>query len=770
MKWGNPRAWLELAYDAAGDDVQHAAAFWPSRRGPLEAQVLEDLQALLQARRVLEPVARTPDLLVQLGHLCADLARVHRFLGDNAQAIRDFEAASRAMVAAGDRALDQARVLTPLAGLLRETRRPEEARAVALNAVELCRDRELDDRGRQILGTALFAAASLVDDIEQAVRLYDEAIDLAEATGDRVERASVLAEKAARLQAAGDDARAAPIWARADEAFEALNRDGVREALRAQGMANLNRALLAESYPEMLRHGMAAANVYRPLVVERGLEVLSGELGESLWFVGVGMEHGGDVHGAIDAYTSAREYLERAVTSGGRADLSHRLARASDHAATLVRDFGDPRQAVALARAACDAWERLVHLDGTKAWGTALAQARGKLASCLGDADEPHAGLAEVEAELRLLETAAPDLPPAVVRQETAQAYSARGVLLRQIGDFQGAAEAYRAGLEVLAGNAAADDILTEAMLLMNLGNAIAAGGDLSAAIAPSQAAIDKLEALLATADAGVGEALEAKLLDAEHNLYMKLAVLGDYELAGPLGDAASERYRKLIARGRHDLQDKFAMLLAQHAATLERVFEFGRSVSTGHEAVAGLQRSNLLDPAQRDAMCSILSRRIRRIETLGHREPEDLVGWLPVCRQNLDELRDWIADEPPLEVSSMLEDMTDGLVLVIQRYPIRDAFELCAEAAAGAGLVACSAGRTGAAERAFELAIDGCRTLTDGFPEIRATPTTHRVAEADPHHAARLATTLCAAGRSPEDLQRSPWLLTMALELAELR
>jgi len=775
MRWLNPRTWLTIACEAAGVDPEVTVRHWPGRTGTLHARLLEELDALIEARRIFEPVVGDePALLVSLGHLTADIGRVRSFLRDRERAIQDLEAAGRVLAAAGEAGrVDRARVLTPLAGMLREVERVEDARAVATTAVELCRGMALADDGRATLAAALTAAAQLAADAGSAVDLYDEAIELFARVGDEVRRVDALMEKTVRLQAAGERERSARDWAQVDAAIEALLERGTADVLPVKAIGLLNRAVLATSDAERLPYAQAAVEVFTPLVTERRLFRHAGELGRGHFMSGQAQEHAGDVQAAIASYGRAREFLEQAVIQEGRPELAERLAEACDHESTLVRDHGDRRDAVALARRACEMWERLVAQEGIGRWGLHLAVARVKLASCLGDVDDPQAGLLEIDAVVRALEADPDTVSVPRARQELAAAHSQRGVLLRQMREFDAAVASYRDGLRVVKG----EDRHVEARLLGNLGNALADAGAYTAALDASRQALAVWESLAAAEGADVPGGLRASLAEARHDLVKKLSLAGEYSQALEAADAAIPPYLELIAKGRRDLDAKLASLLGLRSMMLERMFDLHGAITALREACdrfAGMARA---DPQQHGEALRASSLRLDLLERLATVARKDVPGWVDGARHEMRHIRRTLGGESGPKPSILLfEDLVGHLVFILQREPDGGVLAACAEAAAGAGLLAAQAARRAAARRDFKIAMDCCRMLVEypdhltqlDHPLLVAAALT--LAKGDDAAADALAAALDGRRQDPERLRRVPWTLVLSSDLTELR
>jgi serine/threonine protein kinase len=403
--WGGynePRAWLELAYETAGLQRRDAIAFWPKGAFMRKARALEDLRALTEAVRVLEPVAGTDDLRLQLGMLRVDQGRVRETLEDRCVAIEDY-AAARSLFASVPEwgASLEVGALTHIATLLRREGRIDAAREASGAAVATARG--LDPAEPATLATALLTQGLTIPIDEGRIAFLEEAGTLAEVAGDEELMARVAVSRAQVLDAL--EAPEAPgAWSRADELLAEVPDRGRPNVTALRGRALVGRARLAADMQERLRYADAAIGVLKPIQEEPGISGVEGDLGEALFLAGEAEEHLGRPQAALPRYAGSARHFECAVERDGRADLADEYALSTDHQATLMRVLGDPAGAVRVGRSAVALWERLTALEGRTAWGKRLADARMKLAGHLDVNGDREEAAAQIDEAIRLLE------------------------------------------------------------------------------------------------------------------------------------------------------------------------------------------------------------------------------------------------------------------------------------------------------------------------------------------------------------------------------
>jgi serine/threonine protein kinase len=392
----DPRAWLQLAYEAAGLDPLATAEFWPVRVGTRQGRALENLRALTVARRHLEAVPRSGWLAVQYGLLLTDIAQVRCELHDLAGALHDFEGACAAVrVELGDEARSlEGRVLTEIAVLHRRAGRTRESLAASGQAVTVLRRvAEADPAG---LAVALMTDAD-TDHAGDRIQLYAEAATAAERDGCGELLARIAVHHAAAL-ADTDSSEATAAWTQADDLL--AQHAGGSELVPLKALATIIRSRLAAAMPDRLRHAEAAIGLLVPLGDDADVAAMA----EAMFLAGEAEEHLDRPQAAMDRFDGSARVLEAAVERDGRADLADAYARSLDHHATLARSLGDARRGLELGQRAVQLWKRLAAIDGAGPWDLRLADARIKLAVHLQANGHPDAAEREIAAAMRLLE------------------------------------------------------------------------------------------------------------------------------------------------------------------------------------------------------------------------------------------------------------------------------------------------------------------------------------------------------------------------------
>ena len=703
--WGDPRMWLGIAYEAAGFSALDAAPFLPSNTGTLKSQALEDLRALAEAERVLDPVAisRGSEMLRQLGRLRADLGRVRAFLGDSLGAIKDYSAASEAFASldADDARIDHAVTLTRLAVVLRQHDRATGSLAATERAIELCRSLKLEDDGLTALAGALLAHANTLSPSTLSINYFDEAIRTAEFAHDQRGRVAALAGKAGVLRSAGRHKEAEEAWQDTERTLEELIDGGRTDLLPLKAVTLLNRAGVAATLDEQLNYAEAAIAVYRPLVEEHGLYTLSDELASAWFRAGQGYEDAGRVETAVEAYGKARELLERVVVQDGRSELVDRLATYYGHESTLVRDLGTPEDAVALAKRAVEMWTRLRSVERESSWAAELAIARVTLASSLETAGDFESAMAQADAAINELRPIVESGGAATARRGLVQACVERGILSRRAGDLGSALKSYGEALDLARMGTDVHDRREEARILQSVSNVMGDGGRLQDGLAAIEAAIAISEEL---EDGRVRS--KADLADLHHNRANKLFFIGSYEMAREASEKTMELYRQLLASGRRDVIDELARIQLAYTVTLERLFDLDSALASARTARELYERVERLAPEQLEAVRREIERRIAVLEDLRTSGPEDVPRWAADATSQVETAVAVSQAGDTHSATTMLEEALFPIIVLLERIPDEDLCELCADTALKLGLVSSHAGRTGIAEQAYSTSM----------------------------------------------------------------
>jgi serine/threonine protein kinase/tetratricopeptide (TPR) repeat protein len=703
-RWTDPRAWLQLAYETAGLEPRDAVAFWPKRVGSRKARGLEDLRALMEARRVLEPAAATEEQRLQLGMLRGDIGQVRESLDDRAAAIDEYRAARAIFASVPDQGASlEAQVLTRLAIALRSDGDIEAALDTSREAVRIARGLEAPDPGT--LAAALLTYGNTTRDNDDRLTALDEAATLAEEAGADELRARIAVGYAGALAAVGSP-DAADAWTRADGLLESLMELGRPEITALKGRALLGRAALAKDLHERRDQAIAAAEQLERVVAAPGVTGVAGDLGEALFYAGMAEEHLGRPQEALARYAASAAHLEHAVEADGRDDLADEYAQSSDHQATLMRMLSDPAGAVEVGRRAVELWVRLTAREGPAAWALRLADARTKLAAHLdvnGDIEE---ATAQVEEALRLLEGAEDSAERDRLR---ASAHMERATHHRKAGRLQQAAEDYDEALRVLENADEGEELRFRARVLLNLSNTLEDAGHYQEALAAVRAAIDDLGTL------GPDVPLAADdLAGAYKNAANKLHKLGDYESARQCAVLALERFTELAARGRSDVAEDLATLQAVYALTLERLFDVPGAIAATEAAIEAFRNAQNLDPQVREASFEMLDMRLDALHRLERTGPDDVLAWVPDIRMKLDTGGMLMREGAPDKAILFFADALTTTVSLLDRAPDDALVELLAESGLSLTIAAYHDGRPLLVWRGGRYGIDARRAYVE--------------------------------------------------------
>ena len=686
--WDDPRLWLQMAYEAAGEDAAQAVAHWPSGVGTTKARLLEDVRALGQAERVLVRAGaeHADGLAYDLARLRGQIARVRRRLGDADGAIQDYEAASRLLeLMPGDEPkILLASVYTDHAILLRGEGRRDEALARCDEAIKLCREVDAHELARLPLGNALLAKANTMADDPQRIVVYDEALVLYREEGDAIPTLRALAAKASAIAAYGREQEAAPLWAEVDSGLEQLPDADRSYLVEFKATILLNRALEAPSLPASLEFAEAAVEIFSDLVRERGRYELAGELGTVAFKAGQAYEHTGRPQEAVQAYGNARDALEQAVVRDGRFDLADELALAFDHEATLIRMLGDPATAVRIGQHAVEMWRRLAEAEDDAAWLRNLGTAHQKLAASLDEAGDGEAALAELDEALRLLQSSG---DPSSDEEKTrlAGVHHTRGVALRRVGEPSAAIEAYLTALSLLEENEELQALDQRALSLRSLSNALEDVGE------PEQA-LDAIDSALQLLDRAAEQGAQngSDLAEAHHNRVNKLMALGDYEGASGEAAATLELYHGLVNQaGRSDLLSEMARLQGAYAFLLERLLDFDEAITALRAASELFESVMSSEPNQLADVLKGLDARRTRLEELRASRPDDVPIWLERAREDIETGSQLSRRGLPDQACMFLEDAVGWMLWLLPRHPSDELYELCGRGGTTLGVVA---------------------------------------------------------------------------------
>ncbi|GHE08346.1 serine/threonine-protein kinase [Streptomyces alanosinicus] len=753
--WHDPRGLLHYAYRTAGLDERDAVAFWPPDAGGPRAQLLGDLGALRETRRVLDGLPGQQRDTAETGFARArcvsETGRVLEALGDMDGALAQYRTAAGLC---DDHVHLLCAVLGSLCRLQRRTGDLPAALDSAERAVALAQDLPDGPQERNILAHALLLEANVLGDMshadsgpsratvaERAVRLYEASAEEFARSDDPLDVVPTLMNLAAVEYRRGNEQRAADLWHRAHTALDVrLERaPGDRHARETRATLFLQRAQSGAP-----GHAADAVAALTPLVRDEGVHQLAGRLGEALILRGRDEERTGRVRAARDSYAEAVHHLEQAVLRGGAAADADHLARAMDNLANLIGVLEDPERGLAHGRTSLDLWRRLVAADGLAAWGSRFLHALSKLAQIALDADateEAERSLTEALGILAAPEYAgsapAPDLEAALVHRS-------RAVWLRRTSRPEEALDACRRALDALrapgdgAGGTGDHETgpgpgTTDVYVLI-LETVSAVYGDLGAYERALAAQEESYDALARSAGRPAPSALLAQAAQRVANARLQ------YGLAAGAAEAARtaiDQYTALIAEGRDDLameasrvtgvlataltalgdiegaEHALARMLSQHAALAADDPALGRAVRHARRwlpdsAEASHNRGGELHAFLREA----LGGRHQELQQLLAVTPAGLRGQLAAYERDMRSAGDIGAQGERRQASVLLEQLVGKLRWLTARHPGAGAEQLYGEAALRLGTFAMMCGRDAAALSGLAQGIEAYRTL----------------------------------------------------------
>jgi serine/threonine protein kinase len=708
--WSDPRAELFRAYETAGLDPSAAAPFFPSGRGSRKAQAYEDLRALSEARRVLDgvPGAATPDLRWRRARLAAETGRVQLSIGNTAGGIADLRAGVDLLAGADDEDTLGLliSVLDALANALRGNGETAEALTLHDRALDLAEGLPRDEAGLRTLGNALLSKANTLTSHQaraDALPLYDRAVDCFERAGETVGLAKALAAKATQLKAMDRAVDMEAMFELADEYLRNASTPIREDLLGARAQLSLNRAILAETSAEQLRHAGAAAEQLTTLVRDRGWHELAGDLGRARLETGRAHEMLGQPRPALAAYREARSTFTDAVVRDGRSDLAEHLAEAYDHESTLVGLLEGPAAAVVVSTRAVELWQRLAALDGPASLAIGLAKALQKLGTALMDTGDPESARLRFEEALRQIPGSMLDAPGA--RLTLAHTHRAYGVLLRTSGNPGAACRRYEEALAVLGEPRHHDRLAARSLILESLAGALGDAGRYGDAIRAQRASLTDLELL-----ARQGRQT-AQLAGSYQRLSNALLQTGDLEAAKNAAATALAKFETLIAAGRDDLVEEAARQRASYGAILHRLADID-----GAAAALAAARDTYVTLGGTDArfanVARVLGSQVDALRELIALGPGDVDAWLGRQRSALEQAGQLSRGGDTRHASLQLEEIIGSLIWVKRHHPTVEGFVLTAQAGTYLGITAMHAGRDAAARHGFVTAIDNYRPL----------------------------------------------------------
>ncbi|MFE6709786.1 protein kinase [Streptomyces sp. NPDC057695] len=407
--WKGGRTLLLQASTLIARPYEHTLAFWPSGVGTMRSWLLQELNALNEAHRMLveAPGDPTPERSDLAREALLSAAAVLVRLGDGPAATEKFRACVTATGDEPSTALVEA--LSMLANHLRRQGRWKESSEVAERAYDTARqlpDVEDSRETATAVVTALVSAAHHGEDPRRQLDLLRKAYEIARAARLPGAEVVTLTNQGMLLDALGHREAAAELFRRVEERLsDPRPIPGFDIATRAQTWS-----ALAEHHTDDVPAALRCLTRARDLLarlVERGETDLLGALGRTESRL-VELHRRLDGHAAATTTAlAAQNHLSNAAAEG-HGDPLHELARASDYAAAMLWD-SDPAAALEAAEAALVIWTRLVQSRGTAAWGVQLAEGHRKVGVCRLKTGQPQR--AEECYENGLAVTRHPDYP-----------------------------------------------------------------------------------------------------------------------------------------------------------------------------------------------------------------------------------------------------------------------------------------------------------------------------------------------------------------------
>ncbi|MGW8359333.1 protein kinase domain-containing protein [Streptomyces wedmorensis] len=723
----DPWELLSAAYAAARIGETDRTGFRQQPTGGRKAQLLEELEVLDEAWRVLThlPDATGPHLLLRVR--CAlSMADVQEALGDLGDAVERYRTCVRLLDLLPPE--ESFRWLSPalnnLAILLRRQGAVEESLRVADRAIATAR-RTVDAYPTSpALGNALLTKANTLQGKDGTEARYTAAASAMRVAGNDVGEAKVLANLAGFLARQGSTEQAHRLWDEADQVL-ARHEDPARHDVQAARAALwLQRASEAEAGTDAeLRCARKAVDLYAPLVRDHGIHEYSGDLGRALFRVGRVAEHRGSPQVALSAYGLASEALASAVLRDGRPEFTEDLARSYDHESRFTADLEDPERAVAMARRAVDMWRRVADMDGLGPTGGSLVEALRRLAEALQDAGHM------LEAETAIEEAVRVTTDPGFRRDRTgrlieAGLYRAWGVWHRRRGRHDEAWRECTRALDLLEGQEGEEAAHFRILAMETLSGVCLDTGRYRQAVVMCQ---DVVAAMLAQAKAGFLR--QADLADGIHRLAQARAEYGNAGDAAVAARLALENYDGLVTEGRVDLAADAArtrMLLGVcllREGELDSAADELESALRCYESLSDRDVDRIMPPggprrtAQIESIEYLLAE-TREVLAIG---PDQLERELDRRRAVQAAAHELFQVGSPREASQLLEHSAGMLHRLALVHPGDAVEQVLAETALLLGICAGSCSRGGAARHAFRRAVASFRRLaTDlGRPEF---------------------------------------------------
>jgi serine/threonine protein kinase/lipopolysaccharide biosynthesis regulator YciM len=474
LPWRDPREWLERALRAEGRDPGEAAAIVARHASSHRGQLVADVAAYDEARRIYERLIRDggKDLAYDLSILCLNAALVHEKTDDFSGAMSLYDRAIEILeqlIHVGRRG-ELIGVLISVyeqkANTLMNTGDNRAAIGLYDRAIQI-RERLVDVKGlSNHLGdgysiyTNKAVALMKLGESRAAVALYDRAIKILERLVN-VEGRRELANDLAGLYinkaiAIGtfDQRSAVGLYDQAIRIRERLvNVDGRREFAQGLAVLYMNKANIVGNLGDN-RTAVTlfdrAIEILEPLITIDGRLEFANDLAGLYMNKGVALKDLGDTEAAVALYDRAIEIREWLVNMDGRRDLANGLAKLYVNKANAVMDLGDQTAVVALYDRAIEILERLVNVEGRRELADNLAMAYMNKANGFMILGDNSAALAPYDRAIEILQRLVNTEGRRELAGTLAKLYRNKGNAVKNLGNSRAAVALYDRAIEAL--------------------------------------------------------------------------------------------------------------------------------------------------------------------------------------------------------------------------------------------------------------------------------------------------------------------------------
>jgi serine/threonine protein kinase len=722
--WEDPRWLLTLAYEAGGLDPMASVSFWPHETGRGRAQTLQDLRALTEARRVLEPVASTLEQREALASILQASALVHVALGDADAAGVD--------LAAG---LDVARTVDSLRGRelefnlyyrtaigKRDRDNRKDAVKAATEALALARRQaQRYPEWRRAVGSALLVLAGLELRDERRLELATEAIEEFRAAGDEDGEARGITLSATTLANLGRDAEGASAWAGVDRYLASLDMTGRPDRKVTKARMLLNRASGRGKDDDAMAWISQAAGLLEEAVEIDGLSEAVGDLGTARLSLAEGHETRDRTEDARRTYAAAAESLEVAVLRDGRTEFAPELAKAYDHEATLAGELGEIAAANVLAERAVDMWRKVISRIGTGRWSVEPAEALRKLALRHLEMGHPESAQALATEGIAILGED-PEQSSRGAREATSRLLAVSGSASRSSGDPEKALATFDRALELLGDADDYDTAVARAQLLTNQAHAWSVLGDQEQALD----LLGRVTARFEERDGPDGRRSSVEWVHAACSLIRLQLRFGDYDAVLELATEVAPELERWIAVGRAELAYEQSRLAMAIARAYFQLGDLQLAVATMESALSDLKSEKIAMAGTSPEVLQSLAADWRRLAELA---PDDVPHEMEVLKASYTSAVEVSRSGDVDHASALLEDRLAKGLHLLNLSPNLQLALLCGKIGLAAGITSMYAHRDGAAVNALNSAVNVYRQIyeqTQDFEGITGLASAH--------------------------------------------